>query len=348
MDGAYSFLGMNVYPFGLFVAAGTLLTLGLMGVLGYTRRLPAGTVRVFGLLGIPLGLLGSRTAYCLFNLSSFTETYGNPWLMLNFFDGGLSLWGLLCGLVLAAFLTALLMKARFAHVLDAFATSVGLLLTAVYLGEGYTELGIGKVVQENVLTTHAPWLFLREQMGVNVEYRMAVYRYQALACAILLIVMLTLFLRFRGRKALRPGDLSMVFFSLFGGVQIVLESLRDDGHMLITFLRLGQVGAAVLILIACGVFSRRYLHLKAKKDHRILWTWLIIIVCVAGVALLEFSLDGRFSWGVPSMGRDYALMAVLCCLMAALPCSLCHTLNKKLYHEERFQVKIAVGEEGKR
>ena len=68
--------------------------------------LAAGTVRFFGLIGIPLGILGARAVYCALNLSAFVETYENPWLMFNFFDGGLSMTGLLCGLVLAAFLTS--------------------------------------------------------------------------------------------------------------------------------------------------------------------------------------------------------------------------------------------------
>ena len=47
-----------------------------------------------------------------------------------------------------------------------------------------------------------------------------------------------------------------------------------------------------------------------------------MLLCVAGIVLLEFSLDGRLSWGEPSMGRDYALMAVLCAAMFAVPASL--------------------------
>lgn len=340
MDASLSLFGLTVYPFGIFAAVGTLLMLGAMGVLGFLRGLPAGTVRVFGLLGIPLGVVGARLGFCLFNFSLFTETYGNAWLVLNFFDGGLSMTGLLCGLLLAAFLASRLKQARFGDVTDAMSVALGLLIAMLCAGNAFTELGVGKVVQESALTARIPWLFLSQRAGVNVEYRMAVYRYQAMAGVLLFGAMLTLFLCKRGRKAMRTGDLTLVAFSLYGGVQTLLESLRDDGHMTITFLRIAQLAAALMPMLATVILSRRYMRLKQPGDHRVLWTWLTVAVCIVGLVLLEFSLDGRLSWGDPSMGRDYAIMAVLCILLAAAPCSLCYTLHHKLYFRERFQVRV--------
>lgn len=57
----------------------------------------AGLTGLFGLLGIPLGIVCARALYCVFHLSDFWETYENPWLMLRFFDGGLAMPGLLRG-----------------------------------------------------------------------------------------------------------------------------------------------------------------------------------------------------------------------------------------------------------
>lgn len=340
MDASLTLFGLTVYPFGIFAAVGTLLMLGAMGVLGFLRGLPAGTVRVFGLLGIPLGVLGARVGFCLFNFSLFSETYGNPWLALNFFDGGLSMTGLLCGLVLAAFLAARMKQARLGDVTDAMSVALGLLLAMLCAGNAFTELGVGKVVQESALTNHAPWLFLSQRAGVNVEYRMAVYRYQAMAAVLLFGVTLTLFLCKRGRKAMRTGDLTLVAFSLYGAMQTLLESLRDDGHMTVTFLRIAQLASALMPVLATFILSRRYARMKPPNDHRVLWTWLALAVCIIGLVLLEFSLDGRLAWGEPSMGRDYAIMAVLCILLAAAPCSLCYTLHHNFYFRERFQVRV--------
>lgn len=343
MDASLSLFGLTVYPYGLYAAAGTLLLLCAMGVIGYQSRLPAGTVRVFGLIGIPLGVLCARAAFCALNAATFTETFENPWLMLRFFDGGLSMTGLLCGLTLAALIAARVMKARFGSVLDTLCVPLGLLTAALCAGMRFTELGIGKVAEQSALTAAMPWLFLSERMGVNIEYRMAAYRYEAAAGVLLFIVMLILFLCARKRKRSRPGDLALVFFSLYGATQTLLESLRDDGHMMITFLRVAQLCAALMTLVATGVFSKRYRYLQGGGGKRIAVTWLCQLMCVAGLIFLEFSLDGRITWGNPTMGRDYAIMTALCALMAAMPCSLYHTLSSRLYRNERFSVRTVAG-----
>lgn len=340
MDVTFPLFGLTAHAYGLCVSVAALLLLSLMGMLGYVSRMPAGTVRFFGLIGIPLGILGARAVYCALNLSAFVETYENPWLMFNFFDGGLSMTGLLCGLVLAAFLTSRAMKVRFGRVLDVLGIPLGLFIAIVRQAERFTDLGVGKVVGESGVTAAMPWLFLRTQAGISTEYRLAVYHYETAAGLLIFLVMLALFIASRRNKNARPGDLALVFFSLYGASQTLLESMRDDGHLMITFLRVAQLAAAIMPLIAAGVFSRRYRHIHGKGGPRIALTWAALLICVAGLIFLEFSLDGRITWGNPSLGRDYGMMAVLCAVMFAMPCSLYVTLNRRLYREEHFTVHV--------
>ena len=113
-----SVLGVTGYWYGLVIGISFLVYLGVAGVLGYRSRLPAGTVRLYGLLGLPLALILARLVYCAVDFAYFTETISQPWRMLAFWDGGFSLTGALCGLVLAAFFASRLAKARFGKVLD--------------------------------------------------------------------------------------------------------------------------------------------------------------------------------------------------------------------------------------
>lgn len=313
MDTSFSLWGLTVYAYGLFAAAAALVTLGGMALAARARRMPAAVAGVFGALAIPLGVVCARALYCAFHLPDFVETYGDPWLMLRFFDGGLSMPGLLMGLVLAAWLTARLTGLRFAAVMDALCVPLGLGVALLRLGEPFTDLGVGKAVQEGWMTQAMPWLFAQSRMGVAVEYRLNVWAYEAAACAAVFAVVLLFWRRRRGRE----GDTALLFFMLYGAVQTLLESMRDDGHMLVIFLRVGQLAAALMPMIACGVLSAR------SAGRRFVWVrWTVLLACAAGIALLEFSLDGRLSWGAPSMGRDYALMALLCAALFAAPASL--------------------------
>ena len=104
--------------------------------------------------------------------------------------------------------------------------------------------------------------------------------------------------------------------ALLGASQILLESLRDDGHMLVIFLRVGQLAAALMTAITCAVLSMRYSEGEGPAVAA------GPLCCCAWRASCCWALDGRLSWGEPSMGRDYALMAVLCAAMFAVPASL--------------------------
>ena len=318
MAETFSLFGVEIYAYGLHAAIGAALLLVGMKLAG--RDLPKGTVSVFGVLGMVFGIVLARALYCAVNWNSFIYNYENPMLMLRFFDGGMSMVGVIAGLMLAAVLTAKLAKVRTAQVMDAMAVPFGLLMWALRAGEKYTELGVGAAVEENFLTAHMPWLFVESRMGVMVEYRLNVWRYEVIMAIVLFIVALVCFRRMKDHA----GDTALVVFSLYGASQILLESMRDDGHMLVIFLRIGQLAAFLMPLAACILLSRR---VKCKKA--VCLAWLVIALCVAAVVVLEFSLDGRLTFGDPTLLRDWSLMAAACAALFATVCVLLGKARKQ-------------------
>ena len=311
---------MSVFPYGLFAAAGVGCMLIAMLLTAPKRSFSKGTVTVFGLLAIPLSLVFSRLLYCVFQLNLFCDTYENPWLMLCIWDGGYSIWGVIPALLLAAWLTAKMQRCSFRSLWDCVSLSSALLFAMLYAGEGRTELGIGKVIDAGFLTSAIPFLVLEQKLGVNVEYRLIVYRLQCLACVILFLVMLL-----SRRKSKTEGILALRFWSIFASMQIFWESLRDDGHMLFIFLRIGQVAAGIVLLWVLIDLSRCY---RQAGLHMPWFVWPVFVLCLGLIAALEFSLDGRLTIGTPSMARDYGLMAAVCVILAALPCLLTGKLNQ--------------------
>lgn len=311
---------MSVFPYGLFAAAGVGCMLIAMLLTAPKRSFSKGTVTVFGLLAIPLSLVFSRLLYCVFQLNLFCDTYENPWLMLCIWDGGYSIWGVIPALLLAAWLTAKMQRCSFRSLWDCVSLSSALLFAMLYAGEGRTELGIGKVIDTGFLTSAFPFLVLEQKLGVNVEYRLIVYRLQCLACVVLFLVMLL-----SRRKSKTEGILALRFWSIFASMQIFWESLRDDGHMLFIFLRIGQVAAGIVLLWVLIDLSRCY---RQAGLHMPWFVWPVFVLCLGLIAALEFSLDGRLTIGTPSMARDYGLMAAVCVILAALPCLLTGKLKQ--------------------
>ncbi len=321
MAETFSLFGMEIYAYGLFAAVGVAILLVGMRIAGCD--LPKGTVSLFGVLGIVFGIALARALYCAVNWSDFVYNYENPMLALRWFDGGLSMPGALAGMVLAAAATAKLMKVRFAKVMDAAAVPFGLMIRALRVGEQFTDLGVGAAVSESWLTANVPWLFLESRMGVMVEYRLNVWQYEAAVALVIFFVAMLIFRRLRNHA----GDTALVVFSLYGASQILLESMRDDGHMLIIFLRVGQLAAFFLPMIATGIIARR-----VKNKKLVALAWVVMVLCVAAVALLEFSLDGRLTFGTPTLLRDWSLMAAVCAVLFATPCLLLKEARK---HEDR-------------
>ena len=311
---------MSVFPYGLFAAAGVGCMLIAMLLTAPKRSFSKGTVTVFGLLAIPLSLVFSRLLYCVFQLNLFCDTYENPWLMLCIWDGGYSIWGVIPALLLAAWLTAKMQRCSFRSLWDCVSLSSALLFAMLYAGEGRAELGIGKVIDAGFLTSAFPFLVLEQKLGVNVEYRLIVYRLQCLACVVLFLVMLL-----SRRKSKAEGILALRFWSIFASMQIFWESLRDDGHMLFIFLRIGQVAAGIVLLWVLIDLSRCY---RQAGLHMPWFVWPVFVLCLGLIAALEFSLDGRLTIGTPSMARDYGLMAAVCVILAALPCLLTGKLKQ--------------------
>ena len=311
---------MSVFPYGLFAAAGVGCMLIAMLLTAPKRSFSKGTVTVFGLLAIPLSLVFSRLLYCVFQLNLFCDTYKNPWLMLCIWDGGYSIWGVIPALLLAAWLTAKMQRCSLRSLWDCVSLSSALLFAMLYAGEGRTELGIGKVIDAGFLTSAFPFLVLEQKLGVNVEYRLIVYRLQCLACVVLFLVMLL-----SRRKSKAEGILALRFWSIFASMQIFWESLRDDGHMLFIFLRIGQVAAGIVLLWVLIDLSRCY---RQACLHMPWFVWPVFVLCLGLIAALEFSLDGRLTIGTPSMVRDYGVMAAVCVILAALPCLLTGKLKQ--------------------
>lgn len=293
--------GLSGYGYGLSAGAGALAYLGALLLLRKKTRFPAEATLVYGALGIPLGLFFARVFFCAVNFQYFTQSIAQPLKMLYFWDGGLSMTGMLAGLVLAALLTARLEKIDFRAFLDAAAVPMGLLLFALRLAEGLTEgLGVGRQVEAGALAGSLPFLFVTETMGTMEWHRLAVFRYEAAFALILLAAMLWTFSRAKNR---RNGDLAMLFFALYGAGQVFFESMRDDGHMVLGFIRVQQVLGLLCPLIALGILCRRYGKLRGAKDAvTAAWTALplaalILILMIAPVNHV-LDLSGHLGLGI--------------------------------------------------
>ena len=87
----------------------------------------------------------------------------------------------------------------------------------------------------------------------------------------------------------REGDTFLEFLLLFGAVQVLMESLRKDGHMTVNaFVRLEMILS--MLLVGCGVivlFIR-----NVKRRPALSWAALVSVFAAVGLGvLIEFKID---------------------------------------------------------
>lgn len=349
MTSTLPLLGLTAYPYGLIVGGAAILYLMCCGLTRYKAKLPSGTTRIYALLSFPIGLVLSRLLFCLFSLNELRDGDGMlhfEW-MLRFFDGGYSLIGLMAGLFIAAFFASRIMKVRFGRVADAMTVPMGLFVCLIRIGEelvksqeGEQLIGFGKYMEANQLTKSLPFLFATEELGVTTQYLPMICRLEAAAGFLIFIVMMLLYFLPKKSHA-RMGDLALIFYTLFGASQVMLEYLRNDGHMWLNFAVRGtQILAALMPLIATILFASRIRRIKGK---RLVPTLAILasVVMLMLVALMEFSIDGRITLVTPNQTRDYIILGCACIGLMLIPCLLWRRLCHSVYLEDVIGVKIA-------
>lgn len=295
---------MPLTRFGLGMALA--LTAVLLGAGSYAcvKRLPYGAFVRLAVLAVPLSWLCARLLYVLANCTYYVTTLSNPTLALRFWDGGYSAAGALLGLWLAAFLAAKWIHIAPGRLLDAVSFGMPLGLIIERLSEAGTGMGLGRAISYD-------WLFflgIDDGMGDLVH---PVYRYEAAAALVIFLVLAVWLWRKHGR--LPDGDVTLILMTLLGATQVVLESLRNDGHMVVHFVRIQQVVFLLMALTALWIYARQLKRRHGMKKSRQLALWLIALACVALGIFMEFRVD-RGSLKI----IYYSVMTLCMAIIAAL------------------------------
>lgn len=290
---------------GLFTRYGLLCALALLTALAFSgiwmRKQGVGYgvwIRLC-VLAVPLCWVCSRTLYCLGTIPYYFMEMEMPALMLRFWEGGYSMFGALGGLMLAGALTARWQHVSAGALLDSLALGAPLGIIIARLAQAGTYIGVGDPIEND-------WLL---PIAVTESLRHPVYLYEAVAAGILLIGLLISLAARRGKMP--RGDVALSFLTYYGCMQVILESLCDDGHMVVHhFVHLNQIFAIVLPVIAVAVWSVRALRRGMKKGPAAA-VW-VVTAAMIGVGIVEEFAADRGDSKLAAYAFMAAAMAVVC------------------------------------
>ena len=277
---------LPVTSFGAGMALAALAALLVSGAWCAYRRVSYSTWIRMTVLALPLMLVMSRLLYVVGSLNYYIYTVADLSKMLLFWDGGASVIGALLGLIIAAAITEKWQKLPSGTLLDAvgFGAPIGIMVERLF--EEGTQLGLGQTIGTGWMADH-PFFAMDDGYGYIVH---AVFRYEAVAAAVVFAVVLVWMVIRRGNVTVN-GDLLLIMLSLFGALQIILESYRNDGHMLLRFVRLNQVVSIVFPVVALAIWTARAHRGEHGFDKRLLLHWLMAAAGVAVGIVMEFKVD---------------------------------------------------------
>ena len=272
--------GIQTYTYGLWIALGMALAVSTLALL--QRKMKSGTAAVQSLLTMLLGLILARLLY---GLTDDTIGQMSPlWVLVRLNLGGYSLFGVLAGGILAAWLTSRITSQRFADCLDPWAPAFLIFTACERWGEGtLTESLEGFGWSRELIYDQLRGTILTVTDGNDAWY-LATWRIQAVIALLLFVLFLCWAIRGSGKQTL-----FLKFMLLFGATEIIMQSLRHDLHMtLISFVRVEQVLAMVLLGVALIILAAR----SWKHRRGLALAALISIPVVVGLGVgIEFMID---------------------------------------------------------
>jgi len=271
-----SFLGMEVYSFGLYCAIGAALGIMVLFLLLLREKFKKGTAPLCALCMILGAFIGSRLLFCLLD-----QSLGGMMPLKGFFlmtAGGYSMAGALMGGVLGAALAGKISGQKAMRLSELAVPAMLLFVACERLGEGtLSEFGVSRPLLGDLLKGSF--------LAVEGEYDwyLATYLLESFAALLLSLIVI----HDLGKKR-RPGDSLLFSLILYGGVQTVMESLRYDRHMSFSFVGAQHVMAIAMLGVAVIILAARVM-----KKHRALAIFSIAsIPLVAGLGIgLEFAID---------------------------------------------------------
>lgn len=289
---------MTITTYGLQSALALALLLATAGLWLRREKIGYGVWIRLCIAVPPLALVGSRVLFSIFAIAN--GDFSSPVQSLYFWDGGASITGAFIGVVLAAVITGKICKVSCGRLLDGVALGAPVALIVERLAEFPLDMGIGRPVDTEFL------YFL----GSATDERHPVFLYEAVIALIILVVLIYFALRKGGVR--HPGDVLLTFMTLYGCTQVLMESLRDDAHMVIYFIRLNQIAALVMAVIAFVIWLIRWARMGAKKPSLIISAALVVLGIAVGV-MQEFAVDSN-----PNLLLEYAIMALALALIGAV------------------------------
>lgn len=237
----FTLFGLSVRWYGLLIALGIALGVGLAMRREKRFGLPKDTVLDLALCGVPSAIVGARLYYVIFSWEAYAD---HPLSALYVWEGGLAIYGGILGGLLAGLIYARVKGLRFLTLADLVAPSFALGQAVGRWGNFFNQEAYGRAVSAEWMRRFPIAVFIR----ADGLWHYATFFYESAWC--LLIVIFLLCADKRGLFK-RPGDTFFTYVLLYALERALVEGLRTDS-LYWGPVRVSQA-LSVCAALACGL-----------------------------------------------------------------------------------------------
>lgn len=243
---AFNIFGIPMYYYGLTMAlaliCGVLVSVKVQ--YKFYPQLDPDLVYDISPYAILSGILFARLYYCLLNLDFY---FYNPFEILWFRHGGISIHGAIFGGILALWILSKSHKVPFLRLCDIFSFGLVIAQAVGRWGNFFNSEAFG-------VPTNLPWklyipVYMRPEQYVMENFFHPTFLYESILDVLIFVFLLILQFRLKDKK---DGLIAGVYLVLYSIVRIFVEHLRVDSALDIFSVPIATI-VSVFIIIAVSV-----------------------------------------------------------------------------------------------
>jgi len=248
---------LSVNWYGLIIVTGMILAIYLTINEGEKRGVSEDFIVDTAFWTLPLGILGARLFYVLFELEHYI---GDPLSIFYVWEGGLAIYGGIIGGLAAVYWRCKKEGVPLLLITDILAPYVLLAQAIGRWGNFINQEAHGGEVSRQFLESLMLPEFIIEGMYINGAYYHPTFLYESVWSIIGVVVLLVL--RSRTQFLLR-GETTASYLIWYGVGRFFIEGMRTDS-LYLGPIRISQLLSLILVILGIGfiIYQRRYRYPK--------------------------------------------------------------------------------------
>ncbi|SJZ64223.1 phosphatidylglycerol:prolipoprotein diacylglycerol transferase [Pilibacter termitis] len=249
---AIRLFGLEIHWYAICVVLG--MTIGVLIASKEAARLGWNSELVvdFMIYAMPLGIIGARIYYVLFQLPYYTS---HPEEIFAFWNGGLAIYGGLITGLLVLYIFSKRHNFSIWAFLDIIAPSVMIGQAIGRWGNFFNQEAYGPTVSKEFLTStlHLPNVIV-DGMYIDGFYRQPTFLYESIWCFIGFFILQRLRQK---RQFFKTGQVFLAYIIWYTFERMLVEGLRTDSLMILGVVRVSQALSILLFITAIALLIVR-------------------------------------------------------------------------------------------